>query len=337
MTERVRVGVIGAGAIGMIHCQHLARRIPGADFVAVADIDQRAANRAAALADGVVATTNHRAILDDPSVRAVVIATPTDTHSRLVQDAAEAGKDIFCEKPVAADLMSVDAALTEVEQCGVKLQVGFQRRFDRAYREAQRIIAKGELGSVELLVGTTRDPKPPDLEYLKRSGSFFIDITIHDLDSVRFLTGLEIVEVFATASTLYLPQGGSEEFLDTSVTSLRLENGALAVITNSRRAVYGYEVGIEVMGSAGKITVGQEQRTLLRRYTIEAVSHDYVDWFRDRFEDAYVQELVHFVECVERDQQPEVSGEDGRIALELALLAGRSLREGRPVSVAGTD
>jgi myo-inositol 2-dehydrogenase/D-chiro-inositol 1-dehydrogenase len=330
MSEKVRVGVIGAGVMGRYHCETLARRLPGAELAAVADVNAAAAERAAALSPGAVATADHRALLADPSLEAVVIATPNDTHAALIREAARAGKHVFCEKPVALDLASADAALAEAARQGVKLQIGFQRRFDPAYREARRAIADGELGAVELIAGTTRDPSPPSVEQLRRRGGLFTDTAIHDLDSVRFLTGLEVVEVFATASTLVLPDGG-EGFADTAVTALRLETGALAVITNSLRAVYGYEVSVEVMGERGKIAVGYERQTAVRRLTAEGVRHDHVGWFLDRFGEAYQRELAHFIDCVAGDREPEVTGTDGRTALALALLAERSYRERRPL------
>src|SRR3990170_3092568 len=302
MAEKVRVGVIGAGVMGRYHCETLALRLTGAELAGVADIDGAAAGRAASLSPGALATTDHRALLAEPSIQAVVIASPNDTH----------------------------AALAEAARQGVKLQVGFQRRFDPAYLEARQAIADGELGAVELIVGTTRDPSPPGMEQLRRSGGLFTDTAIHDLDSVRFLTGLEVVEVFATASTLVLP-GGGEGFADTAVTALRLETGALAVITNSLRAAYGYEVSVEVMGGRGKIAVGYERQTAVRRLTAEGVRHDHVVWFLDRFREAYQRELAHFIDCMASDREPEVTGADGRTALALALLAERSHREGRPL------
>ncbi len=263
----------------------------------------------------------------------MIIASPNDTHARLIEEASEAGKHIFCEKPLALDLPSADAALAAVGKSGVKLQVGFQRRFDPGFRKARSVIQEGELGQVELIVSTTRDPKPPSLEFMRRSGGLFPDTLIHDLDCVRFLSGLEAVAVYATASTMFLPGGAEEGFVDTAVTSLRLETGALAVITNSLRAAYGYEVATEALGEKGKVTVGQEQQTGVRRYRADGVWNDHVDHFLDRFREAYLEELTHFVECVALDRQPEVSGEDGRAALVLALLAARSYREGRPLSV----
>jgi len=332
MSDKLRVGVIGAGMMGRYHCETLALRLPGADLAGVADIDGTAAARAAALAPGALATTDHRALLADGSIQAVVIATPNDTHASLTREAAAAGKHVFCEKPIALDLAGADAALAEAGRQGVKLQIGFQRRFDPAYREARRAIMDGELGAVELVVGTTRDPRPPGVEQLRRSGGLFTDTAIHDLDSVRFLTGLEVVEVFATASTLILENAAAEEgFADTAAITLRLETGALVVISNSLRAAYGYEVSMEVMGDRGKIAVGYERQTAVRRLTAEGVRHDHVSWFLDRFGEAYTAEMAHFIDCVAGDREPEVTDADGRAALALALLAERSHREGRPL------
>ena len=319
--------------MGLHHSRSLARHIEVAELASVADPDPEAARRAAALVPGATATTDHRALLADPAIDAVVIASPNDTHARLIEEASEHGKHVFCEKPLALDLASADAALAAVAKNGVKLQIGFQRRFDPGFREARRVIREGDLGAVELIVSTTRDPEPPSLDFMRRSGGLFMDTLIHDLDSVRFLSGLEAVEVYATASTMFLPGGAEQGFVDTAVTSLRLESGALAVITNSLRATYGYEVAAEALGEKGKVTVGQEQQTGVRQYGAEGVSNDHVHHFLDRFREAYLEELAHFVDCVASDRQPEVSGEDGRAALVLALLAARSYREGHPLPV----
>jgi myo-inositol 2-dehydrogenase/D-chiro-inositol 1-dehydrogenase len=333
LKEKVRVGVIGAGAMGLHHSRSLAHHIQRAELASVADPDEEAGRRAAALAPGAAAMTDHQALLADPDIDAVIITSPNDTHALLIEEASKAGKHVFCEKPLALDLPSADAALAAVAKGGVKLQVGFQRRFDPGFRKARSIIQEGELGQVELIVSTTRDPKPPSLEFMRRSGGLFRDTLIHDLDCVRFLSGLEAVGVYATASTMFLPGGAEEGFVDTAITSLRLETGALAVITNSLRAAYGYEVASEALGEKGKITVGQEQQTGVRRYRADGVWNDHVYRFLDRFRDAYLEELTHFIECVALDRQPEVSGEDGRAALVLALLAARSYQEGRPLSV----
>ena len=333
MSQRVRIGVIGTGTLGMHHCHTLALLTPEAELVVVADYRNKAARAAAAVGSETSIATDYRAILDDRSIQAVVITTPNDTHAQLVREAAEAGKDIFCEKPLALDMAGADSALTAVASNSVKLQIGFQRRFDRAYREARNALLAGDLGSIELIVGTTRDPAPPPAAYLERSGSLFVDLAIHDYDALRFLTGLEVTSVFATAATLIQEDTPAQPMSDTAVTSLCMENGALATITNSRRSNYGYDVRIEVSGSKGRLVLGEERWTAVRSYTETDVSHDFVGSYWELFAAAYVAELRHFVQCVAEDKEPEVTGEDGRKALQIALLAERSSQEGRSLSI----
>ena len=333
MSQRVRIGVIGTGTLGMHHCRTLALLAPGADLALVADNRDQATRAAAALSSETSVATDYRAILNDPSIQAVVITTPNDTHAQLVREAAEAGKHIFCEKPLALDMAGADSALEAVASNSVKLQIGFQRRFDPAYREARGALLAGDLGSIELIVGTTRDPAPPPASYLERSGSFFVDTAIHDYDALRYLTGLEVTNVFATAATLILEDTRERPMKDTAVTSLRMENGALATITNSRRSNYGYDVRIEVSGSKGRLVLGEGRRTAVRSYTEAGVAHDFVGSYWELFEAAYVAELRHFVQCVAEDKEPEVTGEDGRKALQIALLAERSSQEGRSLSI----
>ncbi len=333
MTDEVRVGIIGAGSLGMRHCRTLAQLTPAAHLVAVADLNEHAAQDAASLSPGAKATSDYHSLLDDPSIQAVVIVTPNDTHAQIVAEAAEAKKHIFCEKPLGLELDTADAALAAVAKRGVKLQIGFQRRFDRAYREVQRAIAAGEVGDIELIVGTTRDPAPPSASYLEHSGNLFTDLAIHDFDSVRFLTGLEVEEVFAWGARV-LSDGNEEAPLDTALTSLRMENGALATVTSSRRSDYGYDVRVELSGSKGMLALGDARRSPIKSYTNAGVSHDFVGSYWELFGDAYVAELQHFIECVANDLEPRVTGADGRKALEIALAAERSVSEGRPVSIA---
>jgi len=330
--EPIRVGLIGAGQMGLWHARCLVHDIQRAELAAVADPDEDAARRAAALAPGIRWAIGHEAILSDPSIQAVVITSPDATHARLIEGAAQAGKDIFCEKPLATDLTEADAALAAIASHGVKLQVGFQRRFDPAYQRAREVIAAGELGPVELAVATTRDPLEAGRPGAGKNAAIFIQTTIHDLDSLRYLTGLEVVQVYATAS--YFGEGPAEEDeVDTAVVVLRFQTGALATITDSWRTAYGYDVQVEVMGPKGKVQVGYERQTAVRHFTAEGVRHDHVYWYTDRFGEAYRRELEHFVECVARGAVPEVGGADARAAQALAEAAARSLREGRPIDV----
>ena len=229
-------------------------------------------------------------------------------------------------------MAGADAALAAVARYGVKLQVGFQRRFDPAYQRARELIAAGELGAVELAVAATRDPILPTRPTRLEDAAIFSQTTIHDLDGLRFLTGLDAVQVYATASWFSEGQAGECE-VDTAAVVVRFQTGALATITNSRRTAYGYDVRVEVMGPKGKVEVGQEERIRLRHFTDQGVCHDHVYWYVDRFREAYRRELEHFVECVADDTAPAVSGADGRAAQVLAEAAARSLREGRPVDV----
>jgi len=333
MSGPIRVGVIGAGPMGRYHCATLAA-LPAARLAAVADPNDDAARAAVALAPDARPTSDYRTLLDDASIDAVLIATPNDTHAALIAEAAEAGKHVFCEKPLARDLESADAALAAVQRAGVKLQLGFQRRFDPAYREARRLIESGDLGAVELVLSTTRDPAPPSIDYMRHSGGLFNDTLIHDVDSVRYLTGLEAVEVSAAASRLHLPLDADEAGLvDTAVTTLRLATGALAVVTNSLRAAYGYEVGAEVLGSKGKVTVAREALTGARRFDAAGVHTDHVVATVDRFREAFQAEIAAFADCVANDTEPQATAADGRAALALCLAAQRSHREGQPIGI----
>ena len=361
MEEPIRVALIGAGPMGLWHARSLTG-IEQADLAAVVDPDEDAGRRAAALASGARWAAGPEAILSDPSIRAVVIASPDSAHAELIEQAAQAGKDIFCEKPLATGLAEADAALAAVARHGVKLQVGFQRRFDPAYQRAREVIAAGELGPVELAVATTRDALEAERPGAGRSGSstragalslrpmarpgsgewrapwrrrnaaIFIQITVHDLDSLRYLTGLEVVQVYATAS--YFSEGPAEEGeVDTAAAVLRFQNGALATITNSWRTAYGYDVHVEVMGPRGKVQVGYDRQTAVRHFSAQGVGHDHVYWYIERFGEAYRREMEHFVDCVARGVAPDVSGADARAAQALAEAAARSLREGHPIDV----
>jgi inositol 2-dehydrogenase len=332
MSERIRVALIGAGPMGRHHCRTLASN-PDVQLVAVADLNGEAARAAASLSPGALATDD-RSLFADPSIRAIVVTTPNDTHAALIRDAANAGKHVFCEKPLARDLASADEALAAVATAGVKLQLGFQRRFDPAYRRARATIADGELGAVELVMSTTRDPAPPSVDYMRQSGGLFTDTLIHDVDSVRYLTGQEIVAASTAAAALFLPPDGrGEGFVDTAITTLRLQSGALAVVTNTLRAAYGYEVAAEVLGERGKVSVGQEELTRLHRYDESGVHGDHVVSVFDRFREAFVDELASFLRCLRDNTEPSPSGADGRAALAAALAAKRSHEEGRWVAL----
>jgi myo-inositol 2-dehydrogenase/D-chiro-inositol 1-dehydrogenase len=337
MSGEVSVALIGAGRIGRHHAHALATRVPGARLYAIADASAEAA-RAAATEHGVERwTTDHEALVADSAVQAIVIAAPTPTHVPLIVAAASAGKDVFCEKPIALDLPSTDRALAAVREAGVRLQVGFQRRFDSGYRKAKELIDSGALGRVEYVRDAMRDPMPPTAEYLAASGGIFRDMTIHCFDCVRWLVGEEAEEVYATGSCLVDPSIGALGDLDTTVVTIRFHGGALATIDNSRRATFGYDVRTEVHGSKGAVFVGYSRETPVLHLSAEGVRSDHVHWFLERFEEAYAAELRSFVASILTGEKPKVTGADGRAALALAVAADESRRTNHPAAVDRPD
>lgn len=328
----VRLGIIGAGRIGKVHAENLVHRISGAEVVAIADLREEAAQKCAIELGIPRAYGDPRPILEDKAVDAVFICTSTDTHAPLIEAAARTGKHIFCEKPIALDLPAIDRALEAVSRAGVKLQVGFNRRFDPNFARARELVAQGTVGRPHLLRVTSRDPAPPPPEYVKVSGGIFLDMTIHDLDMARFLLGEEVVEVYATGSVLVDKRIGELGDVDTAVVVLRFQNGAIGVIDNSRRAVYGYDQRVEVFGDKGMVRVDNPRLdTLVQSDDQGDHATRIFRFFMDRYTESFVREAQAFVDCVREDRVPPVTGEDGRIAVVLAHAALRSLKERRPV------
>ena len=329
---RVNIGVIGAGRIGKLHAGHIAARVSGAALVAVADVNLAAAQETAAQFSAPVAVADYRALLDDPAIDAVVIASTTDTHAEIAQQAAAAGKHIFCEKPIDFDLRRIDATLAAVEKAGVKFQVGFNRRFDPNFRRVRAMVAAGKVGAPHLLRITSRDPAPPPLEYVKVSGGLFLDMTIHDFDMARYLMGREVTEIYAAGAVLVDPAIGEAGDLDTAVTTLRFDNGAIGAIDNSRRAVYGYDQRVEVFGPGGMVTVANntpDTHTYSNAEGVHAALPLY--FFLERYTESYIAELEAFVACIQNDTPPPVTGLDGRLPVVMGLAAQKSYKENRPV------
>jgi len=331
-SQRVNVAVIGAGRIGRIHAENIATRIPGARLAAVADVNPTSAREIGERFGVPLIVSDCQGILKDPSIQAVAICSSSETHAQLIQDAAAHRKHIFCEKPIDLEIEPIERALTAARKAGVKLQIGFNRRFDPNFARAREFVASGQVGDVHLVRITSRDPAPPSLEYLQRSGGIFRDMTIHDFDMVRFLTGNEVVEVFAAGGALAEPDLERLGDVDTCVTTLRLQSGALAVIDNSRRAVYGYDQRAEVFGTRGMIMVGNRMPdTHLHLDETGAHSAKPQTFFVDRYAEAYLAEMQSFVDCVGLDHPPAVSGLDGLLATKIALAAGKSLAANQPV------
>jgi myo-inositol 2-dehydrogenase / D-chiro-inositol 1-dehydrogenase len=330
----LRFGVIGAGRIGKIHASNLAGCIPGAQVTAIADPIYEAAQDLAGKLRGPRATADYHEILQDPIIDAVAICSSTNTHAAMMIEAARAGKHIFCEKPIAYDLARIDQALAAVKDAGVLLQIGFNRRFDPNFKKVREMVSAGQIGTPHILRITSRDPAPPPIEYIKVSGGIFFDMTIHDFDMARYLMGSEVEEVFAAGGVLVDPRIGEAGDIDTAVVTLRFENGAVGVIDNSRKAVYGYDQRVEVFGSEGVLMVNNEtpDRHL---YGDAAGMHAAkpLYFFLERYTQSFIDEMKQFVESVHLGTAPPVTGLDGRIPVVMAIAATRSLRENRPVKL----
>jgi myo-inositol 2-dehydrogenase/D-chiro-inositol 1-dehydrogenase len=334
MVKAVQIGLIGAGRIGRVHAETIANRIPEANLRVVADVFLKAAQKCATDFQIPSVSEDYREILENSEIEAVLICSSTDTHARFIEDAAVAGKHIFCEKPIDHDLKKIDRALKAVEKAGVKLQIGFNRRFDSSFKRVRDAVAAGEIGEPHLVHITSRDPGPPPIDYIKVSGGIFLDMTIHDFDMARYLLADEVDEVFATGAVMVDPAIGEAGDIDTAVIVLRYANGAIGVIDNSRKAVYGYDQRVEVFGSGGGIVVSNRTPDLAVLSDADGVhASKPLHFFIQRYTESYVAELQEFIESVREDKTPSVTGIDGRIPVVMGLAAWKSYRENRPVKL----
>ena len=262
------------------------------------------------------------------------MCSSTDTHARIVEEAATAGKHIFCEKPIDLDVGRVRSALDAVRAAGVALQIGFNRRFDHNFSTVQDKVTAGEIGQVHLVKITSRDPEPPPAEYVRVSGGLFLDMTIHDFDMARFLAGSEVIAVSAAGVVLVDPSIGEAGDIDTAVVTLWFENGAIGVIDNSRQAVYGYDQRVEVFGSAGMVQAENDTSARVTRTGVEgSVSQKPLWFFLERYTQAFLSESEAFVAALREGTAPRVTGEDGLKPILIGLAAQKSLREARVVRV----
>lgn len=332
MATRTNVGLIGAGRIGKLHAEHLAHRIPEASLVAVADVMFEAAQACASSLRIPLAVQDYRSILKRDEIEAVVICSSTDTHAQIIEEAARAGKHIFCEKPIDHDLKRIDRALQAVQQAGVKLQIGFNRRFDPNFKRVRELVAAGKVGQSHILRITSRDPAPPPVSYIKVSGGLFLDMTIHDFDMARYLIGAEVEEVFAVGGVMVDPAIGAAGDIDTAIVTLRFANGVIGTIDNSRQAVYGYDQRVEVFGSAGMVDA---QNNTLNRAVLSDKDGIHgalpLYFFIERYTESYIAEMQAFIAAVQNDTPTPVGGLDGRAPVVIGLAALKSLRERRPV------
>ena len=307
-------------------------------MAAIADIKLEAAQAASAQFDVPAAVSDYRVLLADSEIEGVVICTSTDTHAQIIQEAAAAGKHVFCEKPIDFDLNRIDRTLAGVEKAGIKFQIGFNRRFDLNFRRVREMVAAGQVGTPHILRITSRDPELPPISYIKVSGGIFLDMTIHDFDMARYLIGSEVIEVYAAGGVMVDPHIGDAGDLDTVLITLRFVNGVIGTIDNSRKAVYGYDQRVEVFGSEGMVAVGNQtpdSHILSDANGVHSSLPLYL--FLERYKESYIAELTAFVACVQKDTPPLVTGNDGRTSVVIGLAAQKSYQENRPVQLTEID
>ena len=326
----VKFGLFGAGRIGRVH----ARTIANSGRASVAYVADAIGEAATSLAAEVGAKPASIEEILASDVDAVLIATPTDTHAELIEQAARAGKAILCEKPVSLSVERITACLPVVEAAGVPLMIGFNRRFDPNFSTLQQRLRQGEIGDVEIVTIISRDPAPPPVSYIARSGGLYRDMMIHDFDMARFLLGEEPVVVHALGGALVDRAIGEAGDVDTAAVQMQTASGKIAVITNSRRAAYGYDQRIEVHGSKGMLRAGNVHMTTLERADAAGFTADVIqNFFIDRYVEAYAREVLSFIDAVEKGTAPTPSGHDGLMAQRLAEAATTSSQTGQPVKL----
>lgn len=328
----IQIAQFGAGRIGRMHAANLSRH-PAYGLRYIVDVHEPAARAVAQSCGAQVATTDQA--LGDPAIQAVLIASSTDTHADLIEAAARAGKAILCEKPLDLSIERVDRCLAVVGAAGVPLMIGFNRRFDGNFHALKRAIDDGRVGKIEMVSITSRDPGPPPAAYVKVSGGLYRDMMIHDFDLARWILGEEPAEVFATGSCLIDPEIGQLDDIDTALVMLRTASGKLCQISCSRRATYGYDQRLEVLGSGGMVRADNLKLSTVEVADAAGFHGDKPPhFFIERYAGAYLAELDHFAEVVTQGQTPSPSGADGRLALALADAAVASLKTGRAVAPA---
>ena len=331
--KKLKVAVAGLGRIGKIHLKNLCRNFPEVEVVAVMDV----LDESKAIADEFNVPNfvgDFDELLVVPGVDVVVICSPTDTHADYTIKAAKAGKQIFCEKPLDLSLDRVQEVLDVVNKSGVKLMLGFNRRFDPEFKKIRQLVESGAIGESQIIKITSRDPGPPPVSYINVSGGMFLDMTIHDFDMARFISGKQVKEVFAKAAVMVDPEIGKAGDVDTAVITLTFDDGSMAVIDNCRKAVYGYDQRLEVFGSKGMAQAENNFPNNHKLYTQSGVSGDLpLHFFLERYDASYVQEMKEFIDALVSNSEMPVDGNDGLLSIAIGLAAKKSLAEGRPVKI----
>ncbi|STY62245.1 inositol 2-dehydrogenase [Mannheimia haemolytica] len=331
----LKVGIIGAGRIGRVHSESISKYVKGAEIKAISDVKITEELTAWAKSMGIPEVyDDYKKILQDPEIDAVLVCSSTNTHAPISIEAAQAGKHVFCEKPVDADPAKIREVLAAVEKAGVKFQVGFNRRFDHNFKAIKDRVAAGDIGEPHVIRVTSRDPEAPPIEYVKVSGGMFFDMTIHDFDMIRYLSGSEVEEVFAVGTVLVNPEIGKAGDIDTAVITLKLKNGAIGVIDNCRKAAYGYDQRAEVFGSKGAIHITNDTgSTAVFSGENGVVAEKPKYFFLERYMQSFADEISCFVDSVVNDKPTLVNGNDGLQPVLIALAAKKSLEENRPVKL----
>lgn len=333
--KKVRIGLLGAGRIGKLHGENLAFSVKNAELVAVADPMMNDSIQEWAAGLGVTHCFSDPAkIFRDPSIDAVFICSSTNTHADFIMEAAKAGKHVMCEKPIDTNLDKIRAAIKAAEEAGIKLQVGFVRRFDHNHRAVRNTVASGKLGKPHIIKVSSRDPEPPSMEYVKVSGGIFLDMMIHDFDMARYLSGSEVMEVSAIGAVRVDEKFAKYNDVDTAIVTLKFENGAIGVIDNSRAARYGYDQRTEVHCDKGCVQVSNDLDNTAMISTENGVMVAKPTWFfLERYNNAFIEEACEFCDAVMNDTEVPVTSKDGLMPVAIAMAAGKSFREGRSVKI----
>ena len=331
--KKLNVGIIGAGRIGQVHAKSITYHIPQAKIVAISDIYYEGAEKVAESLGIPNAYEDYHEILKSPEIDAVLICSSTDTHADIAVEAAEAGKHIFCEKPVDLTVAKIKKVIAAVEKAGVKLQIGFNRRYDHNFAEIKRLANDGKLGKLQTIKITSRDPEPPSIDYVKVSGGIFLDMTVHDFDMARFIGG-EVEEVYANAAVTVDEAIGEAGDVDTALIALKFKNGAIGVIDNCRKACYGYDQRLEVFGTGGQASAANDTPTNVSYINENGNMTDKpLYFFLERYMQSFTDEMTEFINAVQNDELTKTTVNDGLEALRLGLAAKLSVKEHRPVKL----
>jgi len=329
------LGIIGAGRIGKLHAENITYRIPDACVKSIAEPLMTEEIQEWAKQLGITnCFANYRDILADPGIDAVLICSSTDTHAPISLEAIAAGKHVFCEKPVSQSLDEILQVKDALAKNPVKYQVGFNRRFDHNFKAVRTAISQGRIGEPHIVKITSRDPETPPRAYIATCGGLFMDMTIHDFDMLRYLTGSEAADVFVRAANLLDPAFGEFGDVDTAIITITMKNGVMAVIDNSRRAAYGYDQRVEVFGTFGQIATANDTPSTAVLSTAHGVCGELpLYFFLERYRDSFVQEMKDFIGAITDDSPVPVNIEDGLQSVVIAMAAGLSLKENRPVAL----